>query len=506
MEPARKRVLIYARVSTDLQKSIPGQLAELRRYAEGQGWEVAGEFVDEGESGAKLSRPGLKSLLDACEKEDVYAVLVVDQDRLSRLEPIEWEVVKRVLRENDVLLVTPMGAINLGSEDDEFVADLLNLLARRERKKINRRLSRGHREKALRGEWDGPVPLGYRYDPATKRLVPHGEEAELVREVFRRYLAGYGCASICRWLAAQGVRGKRGGIISPSGLRRILTNPVYIGVRRWRSRLGVVEVPGQPALLDEATFAAVQDLMRRRREDLAYRRRPSGVGLLRGILYCGLCGDRMRVAHAQVGTWKARYYKHIARWRAEGYRLGRCRLARRVDRVDALLVDALRELARDPGVLVRLVEAAHSPELVEEARREYRVAQRRLEALRRQEQRLARLYVLGEWDEDLLLAEQGRIAAEREDCEERLRRAHERLQQVEVEQRDLDLVAEALALLGNAGSELSRGELDALVRSVVSRAVLYPDRLEVTLRLTGSVVVREWVAAIPVPAGKWARL
>ncbi len=501
METAEKRcVLIYARVSTELQKSIPAQLAELRRYAGTQGWEVAGEYVDEGESGAKLSRPGLKGVLDACEKGGIYAVLVVDQDRLSRLEPIEWEVVKRILRQNSVLLVTPLGTINWDSEDDEFVADLLNLLARRERKKIDRRLSRGHREKALRGEWEGPVPLGYRYDHASKHLVPDEQEAELVREAFRMYLAGHGCASICRWLAAHGVRGKRGGIISPSGLRRILTNKIYMGVRECNSRLGPVECGGHPALVDDVTFAAVQDLMRRRREDVAARRRPTGVGLLRGLLYCGVCGRNLKVVHAQTGTWKGQYYKHMALWRAEGYRLGECRMSRRVDRVDALLVEALEELARDPGVLVRLVEAAHSAELLDEARREYRAAQRRLEALRRQEQRLARLYLLGEWDEEVLAEEQKRIAAERKEHEERYRRAEERLREVQVEQRDLELVAEALAVLRNAGEELSLQELNGLVREVVSRAVLYPDRLEITLRLSGSVVVREWVAAIPVAA------
>ena len=494
----KRRVLIYARVSTDLQKSVSAQLAELRRYADSQGWEIAGEYVDEGESGAKLSRPGLKGILDACENGGIYAVLVVDQDRLSRLEPLEWEVIKRILRQNNVLLVTPLGTINWDSEDDEFVADLLNLLARRERKKIDRRLCRGHREKALRGEWEGPTPLGYRYDPVSKRLLPDEREAELVRAVFHMYLSGQGCASICRWLAANGVRGKRGGTISPSGLRRILTNEVYVGVRKCSSRLGPVACAGQPALVDEVTFAAVQDTLGRRREDQAARRRPTGVGLLRGILYCGVCGRGLRVAHAQVGTWKAKYYKHMALWRAEGYHLGACRLSRRVDHVDALLVQALEELAHDPGVLVRLVEAAHAPNLLEEARREYKTAQRRLDGLRRQEQRLARLYLLGEWDEEVLAEEQKRIAAERKEHEERYRRAEERLREVQVGQRDLELVAEALAVLRNAGEELSPEELNRLVREVVSQAVLYPDRLEITLRLSGSVVVREWVAAIPV--------
>jgi DNA invertase Pin-like site-specific DNA recombinase len=51
------RAALYARVSTNDQ-TTDNQLLELRRYAEARGWTVT-EYVDEGVSGAKESRPAL---------------------------------------------------------------------------------------------------------------------------------------------------------------------------------------------------------------------------------------------------------------------------------------------------------------------------------------------------------------------------------------------------------------------------------------------------------------
>ena len=51
MNSESKRVAIYARVSTDEQAnrdlSIPFQLERCRYHAQGKGWEVVKEFVDE---------------------------------------------------------------------------------------------------------------------------------------------------------------------------------------------------------------------------------------------------------------------------------------------------------------------------------------------------------------------------------------------------------------------------------------------------------------------------
>ncbi len=56
------RVALYARVSTLNGQDPEMQLAELREYAGRRGWTVFGEYIDEGVSGSKESRPELNRL------------------------------------------------------------------------------------------------------------------------------------------------------------------------------------------------------------------------------------------------------------------------------------------------------------------------------------------------------------------------------------------------------------------------------------------------------------
>jgi len=77
-----RTLALYARVSTDDQ-SVAAQLHELRAYAERAGAEVV-EYVDEGVSGRKTSRPRLDELLAAARRREISAVVVVRLDRLAR--------------------------------------------------------------------------------------------------------------------------------------------------------------------------------------------------------------------------------------------------------------------------------------------------------------------------------------------------------------------------------------------------------------------------------------
>jgi site-specific DNA recombinase len=55
------RVALYCRCST-LDQSVNLQLDGLRDYARARGLEVVGEYIDEGVSGAKATRPALDRL------------------------------------------------------------------------------------------------------------------------------------------------------------------------------------------------------------------------------------------------------------------------------------------------------------------------------------------------------------------------------------------------------------------------------------------------------------
>jgi len=77
------RVALYARVSTTDQ-STDSQLLDLRRYVSERGWNIFREYVDEGISGTKDSRPALNELMNDAKKRKFDVVLVWRFDRFAR--------------------------------------------------------------------------------------------------------------------------------------------------------------------------------------------------------------------------------------------------------------------------------------------------------------------------------------------------------------------------------------------------------------------------------------
>ena len=77
------RVALYARVSTTDQ-STDSQLLDLRLYVRERGWNIFKEYVDEGISGTKDSRPALNELMNDAKKRRFDVVLVWRFDRFAR--------------------------------------------------------------------------------------------------------------------------------------------------------------------------------------------------------------------------------------------------------------------------------------------------------------------------------------------------------------------------------------------------------------------------------------
>jgi DNA invertase Pin-like site-specific DNA recombinase len=111
-----KRVAIYARVSTD-EQSVDLQLRDLRAYVEQRGWTCT-EFVDEGVSGRKQSRPALNELMKEARRKRIDVVLVWRFDRFARstrhlvtaLEEFRSLGVDFVSHQEALDTSTPMGA------------------------------------------------------------------------------------------------------------------------------------------------------------------------------------------------------------------------------------------------------------------------------------------------------------------------------------------------------------------------------------------------------------
>ena len=83
------RTAIYCRVSTDIQvkegDSIQAQLSALRSYCKKNGYEIVGEYIDDGISGTLLNeRDELQRMLDDVRDRKIDLVIFTRLDRYFR--------------------------------------------------------------------------------------------------------------------------------------------------------------------------------------------------------------------------------------------------------------------------------------------------------------------------------------------------------------------------------------------------------------------------------------
>ncbi len=160
---AVRRCVLYARLSVTKEESvsIDRQLASCRKYAEGRGWEVVGEFVDDGVS-ATANRPedrrGWGELLDA---RDFQAVVVWKIDRLAR-KVLDFLHVDEVLRDRGAGLVAVEDPIDMTTPMGRAFATILAVFGEMEAAAIASRVKAARAHLVKEGRWTGGgVPYGY---------------------------------------------------------------------------------------------------------------------------------------------------------------------------------------------------------------------------------------------------------------------------------------------------------------------------------------------------------
>ena len=146
------RVALYARVSTLNNGQSPEmQLRELREYVERRGWTLAGEYVDEGISGAKDSRPELNRLMDDAHRRKFDAVVVWKFDRFARsvshllraLETFKAQGIEFISYSEQMDTSTPTG---------RMIFTVLGAVAELERSLIGERVRAGVRNARAKGK------------------------------------------------------------------------------------------------------------------------------------------------------------------------------------------------------------------------------------------------------------------------------------------------------------------------------------------------------------------
>lgn len=189
-------------------------------------------------SGDKLStRPKMLEMLEEIEEGLYDAVLAMDLDRLGRGSMLDQGFILNTLKENNVLIITLDKIYDLNDDMDEERADFDAFFARKELKMIKKRLGRGRRKSVEEGSYIGGfAPYGYNYNKATKLLEINDRESKLVNVIFDMYVnQDMGDAKIANFMNENNIKTKFGRAWDKTTVRKIITNPIYIGKTRWKN-------------------------------------------------------------------------------------------------------------------------------------------------------------------------------------------------------------------------------------------------------------------------------
>ena len=360
------KVALYARYSSDNQRdaSIADQLRVCRAYAGRQGWTIGEEYTDHAVSGATLLRAGFQALMRDALNRRVDVVLAESLDRFSRDQEDTAGLFKRLTFAGVNIVTIAEGDIThlhigfKGTMNALFLKDLAE------------KTHRGLRGRVENGKSAGGLCYGFR---VVKTLnggtVTTGEreiaadEARIVEQIFREFIAGVSPKQIAKNLNHDGVAGPFGGAWSPSTIygngkrgTGILNNELYVGRLVW-NRLRYVKNPDtgkrvsrlNPATKwmrkEVPTLRIVSDEMwadAKQRQELGRHavrttgnpggaRRPQY--LFSGLTKCGVCGAGfIMTGKHRLGCFGARDQ-------------GRCdnHLTIRRDEVEARVLKALQE-------------------------------------------------------------------------------------------------------------------------------------------------------------------
>jgi DNA invertase Pin-like site-specific DNA recombinase len=152
------RAAIYGRVSTtDKGQDVTMQTRELREYCQRRGWEIVGEFVDNGVSGAKDSRPELNKLMTDAHQRRFDVVAVWKFDRFGR----SLKHLVNSLAEFEALgiaFVSVMDAVDLSTPQGRLMFGIISSMAEFERSMIQQRVRAGMAHAKAKGVRVGRPP------------------------------------------------------------------------------------------------------------------------------------------------------------------------------------------------------------------------------------------------------------------------------------------------------------------------------------------------------------
>ena len=327
-------------------ESITSQRVILTEYANKlENVEVVDEYVDDGYSGTNFNRPGFKRLIDDVRSGKINCVIVKDLSRFGRnySEVGNYlEVFFPMLNVRFISIIDNCDSYLKPESLSNIIVPVKNIMNESYCRDISLKVRSAFDARKRQGLFVGTyATYGYIKDPQNcNKLLVDLEASEIVKRIFSDFASGKTMGKIAFALNEEGVlcpatykssKGINKYVNSygdkigwkDSSIRRILTNPIYIGtlVQKHREKINykvhkfkqvaqedkiVVENVTEP-IIEKALFDKVQDLLKR---DTRVSFGKQQLDLLSGFLHCATCRHGMSKKKSRKGHSKTEYIEY----------------------------------------------------------------------------------------------------------------------------------------------------------------------------------------------------
>jgi len=209
------KVAAYCRVSTDHEEQVTSYRTQIEFYTmkinERPNWKMVRIFADEGLSATSTAkRKEFLEMIEMCRAGKIDMILTKSISRFARntLDTIQYV---RMLKSIGVTVIFEKEQLNTSEISSEMILQLYAMFSQAESESISNNEKDGRRK----GYQLGKVPmmygniLGYKKGAdGEPEIVP--EEAEIVIDIFTRFLEGESFVGICKTLEEQGVKTVKG--------------------------------------------------------------------------------------------------------------------------------------------------------------------------------------------------------------------------------------------------------------------------------------------------------
>ena len=331
------RVAAYCRVSTKEEDQANSYEVQKEYYTDkimsNSAWTMAGIFADKGITGTSVKkREDFMRMIRHCRQRKIDVVLTKSVSRFAR-NTVDCLYYTRALKELGIAVIFEKENINSLEEDSELRITLSGAFAQSESESISANVTWGKR----RAMESGKATIQYKYLYGYRRgaddkpeIIP--EEAEIVRWIYERYLAGASTRMLRDELHERGViYTEKSPQWTLPHIKSILRNEKYCGDVLMQKTFQqdvinrkVIKNTGQlpmylienhhEAIIPRERFDAVQIELARRRAQTGGTKKSAPTGMSRysgkyalsGLLFCGECGTAYRrVVWTQHGEKRA---------------------------------------------------------------------------------------------------------------------------------------------------------------------------------------------------------